>query len=58
MFSALRFSVAPDFNDFNEHISTGKIRSERVKEGIKAADNRHFPSNADMTRIFNKYENA
>jgi len=33
-------------------------QSERVKEGIKAADKGHFASDADMDRIFNKYENA
>jgi predicted transcriptional regulator len=31
---------------------------ERVKEGIKAADKGRFASDADMARIFNKYENA
>ena len=31
---------------------------ERVKEGIKAADEGRYASNADMARIFNKYENA
>ncbi len=33
-------------------------QSERVKEGIKAADNGHFASDADLARLFNKYENA
>lgn len=32
-------------------------QSERVKEGIKAADKGRFASDADMDRIFNKYEN-
>jgi predicted transcriptional regulator len=32
-------------------------QSERVKEGIKAADKGRFASDADMARIFNKYEN-
>ncbi len=31
---------------------------ERVKEGIAAADEGRFASDAEMTRIFNKYENA
>ncbi len=31
---------------------------ERVKEGIKAADEGRYASDADMARIFNKYENA
>lgn len=33
-------------------------QSERVKEGIKAADKGHFASDAEMAQIFNKYENA
>lgn len=33
-------------------------QSDRVKEGIKAADKGRFASDADMARIFNKYENA
>jgi predicted transcriptional regulator len=33
-------------------------QSDRVKEGIKAADKGSFASDADMARIFNKYENA
>jgi len=33
-------------------------QSERVKEGIKAADDGRFASEADMAKIFNKYENA
>jgi len=33
-------------------------QSERVKEGIKAADEGRFASDADMAAIFNKYENA
>ena len=28
---------------------------ERVKEGIMAADQGHFASDAEMTKIFNKY---
>lgn len=31
---------------------------ERVKEGITAADEGRFASDAEMTKIFNKYENA
>jgi predicted transcriptional regulator len=31
---------------------------ERVKEGIAAADEGRFASDAEMTRIFNKYDNA
>ena len=31
---------------------------ERVKEGIMAADEGRFASDADMTRIFNKYTNV
>ncbi len=31
---------------------------ERVKEGIKAADEGRFASDVDMATIFNKYENA
>jgi len=31
---------------------------ERVKEGIKAADEGRFASDAEMTKIFSKYENA
>ena len=31
---------------------------ERVKEGIKAADEGRFVSDADMGRIFSKYENT
>ncbi len=33
-------------------------QSERVKEGIKAADKGRFASDADMARLFNKYESA
>ena len=33
-------------------------QSERVKEGIKAADEGRFASDADMAAIFNKYEIA
>ncbi len=33
-------------------------QSERVKEGIKAADAGRFASDANMARIFSKYENA
>ena len=33
-------------------------QNERVKEGISAADQGRFASDADMARIFNKYENA
>lgn len=33
-------------------------QSERVKEGIKAADKGRFASDTDMARIFNKYKNA
>lgn len=29
---------------------------ERIKEGIKAADNGDFASDSEMDRIFNKYE--
>lgn len=35
-----------------------KWQAERVKEGIKAADEGRFASNADMAAIFDKYENA
>ena len=31
---------------------------ERVKEGITAADKGRFASHAELTKIFNKYENA
>jgi predicted transcriptional regulator len=31
---------------------------ERVKEGIMAADEGRFASDAEMTRIFNKYANV
>lgn len=31
---------------------------ERTKEGIKAADEGRFASDAEMDRIFNKYENS
>ncbi len=31
---------------------------ERVKEGVKAADEGRFASDADMAKIFSKYENA
>lgn len=31
---------------------------ERVKEGVKAADEGRFASDAEMIEIFNKYENA
>jgi predicted transcriptional regulator len=31
---------------------------ERVKEGIAAADQGRFASDAEMTKIFSKYENA
>lgn len=31
---------------------------ERVKEGIAAADQGRFASDAEMTKIFRKYENA
>jgi len=33
-------------------------QNERVKEGIKAADQGHFASDANMVQILNKYENA
>ena len=33
-------------------------QTERVKEGIKAADEGRFASDADMAAIFSKYENA
>ncbi len=33
-------------------------QSERVKVGIKAAEEGRFASDADMARIFNKFENA
>ncbi len=33
-------------------------QSERVKEGIKAADKGRFASDADMARLFNKYESG
>jgi len=33
-------------------------QDERVKEGIKAADEKRFASNAEMERIFNKYGEA
>jgi len=33
-------------------------QNERVKEGIKAADDGRFASDAKMARIFRKYENA
>ncbi|MCZ6655807.1 MAG: ribbon-helix-helix protein, CopG family [Gammaproteobacteria bacterium] len=33
-------------------------QSERVKEGIKAADKGRFASDADLARLFNKYESA
>ena len=33
-------------------------QSERVKEGIKAADEGRFTSDADMAKIFSKYEDA
>ncbi len=31
---------------------------DRTKEGIKAADEGHFASDAEMDRIFNKYEDS
>jgi len=33
-------------------------QTERVMEGIKAADEGRFASDADMAKIFSKYENA
>jgi len=33
-------------------------QSERVKEGIKAADEGRFANEANMARIFGKYENS
>ncbi len=33
-------------------------QDERVKVGIKAAEEGRFASDADMARIFNKYENS
>ncbi len=33
-------------------------QDERVKEGINAADQGRFASDADMARILNKYKNA
>ncbi len=33
-------------------------QNERVKVGIKAAEEGRFASDADMARIFNKYENS
>jgi len=33
-------------------------QNERVKEGIKAADQGHFASDANMASILNKYKNA
>ena len=32
-------------------------QTERVKESIKAADEGQFASDADMAKIFSKYEN-
>ena len=32
-------------------------QTERVQEGIKAADEGRFASDADMAKIFSKYEN-
>lgn len=33
-------------------------QNERIKEGIKAADEGRFASDAEMERIFDKYEDA
>ncbi len=33
-------------------------QNERIKEGISAADQGRFASDADMVRILNKYKNA
>ena len=33
-------------------------QNERVKEGINAADQGRFATDADMVRILNKYKNA
>ena len=33
-------------------------QNERIKEGISAADQGRFASDADMARILNKYKNA
>ncbi len=33
-------------------------QTERVREGIKAANEGHFASGTEMKRIFNKYEDA
>jgi len=33
-------------------------QEERIREGIKAADDGRFVSDAEMTRISSKYENA
>ena len=32
-------------------------QTERVKEGIKAADEGQFASDVDMAKVFSKYEN-
>jgi len=39
-------------------LETHAWQIERVKEGIKAADEGRFASDADMAKIFNKYKNA
>lgn len=33
-------------------------QEERIKEGIKSADKGRFAADAEMERIFNKYEDA
>jgi len=33
-------------------------QTERINEGIKAADEGRFASDTDMAKIFSKYENA
>lgn len=33
-------------------------QNEQIRQGIKAADEGHFASDAAMAKIFNKYENG
>ena len=37
-------------------LSLHSWQEERIKEGIKAADNGRFSSDTEIKRIFNKYE--
>ncbi len=42
----------------DQYLELHAWQDERVKAGIKAADEGRFTSDSEMERIFNKYKNA